>query len=209
MGSTPRFHSERPALAGLAAPYGVNSIPRPDTGEVLHFLPGAFRQSLDDVREGRRAILALWRHEPDVLGGTHGGELRLWDSPEGLQFAYTGWRPAHAGRLQVSVGVGRGSDTYIERSGSVTRRVYRSAFLIEVSLTPEPLFPQTYADEYDGTIFPGWAVRHPTHVAPRWPPIDNEAGELVATPRAAVKLQRIRLADRCRPSVFMRAAPVR
>jgi hypothetical protein len=183
MGSSPRA-AARLALAGLAAPHDTDSEPGAD-GQVLRFLRGAFTRSLDDVRHGRRTIAVLWDHQfgnqgEGVLGASDRGDLRLWQSPQGLQYSYVGQMPAIEGRLQVSVGVGlRLSDSYVETVAGVQRRAFRSAHLLELSFSKTPRFPSTTADEHHGVIFPGSAIRHPPLVEPMQP-LDDDAGELIA-----------------------------
>jgi hypothetical protein len=163
----------------------VDSQPAPD-GEVLRFLRGSFTRSLDAVRHGRRSIPVLWDHQfgndgDGILGTTDRGDLRLWQSPEGLQFSFTGPHPAFDGQLRASVAVGlRSSTSHVEHVGGVRRRVFTNANLLEISLTPTPRFPCTTADEYRGVVFPGSAIRHPPLVEPMQP-LDDDAGELIAT----------------------------
>lgn len=120
-------------------------------GHYERFDPGAFG---DTVRTGAgRGVFALYQHDwGRVLGNTKSGTMELMDSPSELRFKVT--LPQSESGLFESVQRGdvagasvrfrNAKDKHERRSDRSTLRTVNRATLVEISLTPIPVYDDTY-----------------------------------------------------------------
>lgn len=142
------------ALAGLSAPYlaasGIKchldfeaARGRPVQ---VYFEPGAFALSVDRAAAGLCDLPLVVNHRyADQLATTGAGTLKLFEDAEGLKFiAATGTVPEEFTGWKCSAGFGfRRHELHTLNSGVLLVRVF-AATLTEVTLTPDPLFTQTW-----------------------------------------------------------------
>jgi HK97 family phage prohead protease len=138
-------------LAGYAAMYDRGSVPLPFI-EVL--APGAFRSSLDRVKQGEHDILAFTEHDRrNLLGRLTAGNLTLAEDSRGLRFTLElpDTQLGRDTRELVQRGILRGMsfsfavvrESWGKTAAGKAQRTVHDLLLYEVSIVATPAYPAT------------------------------------------------------------------
>lgn len=139
-------------IAGYAAMYGRPSVPI--NGFIETLAPGAFRSTLDKVKQGQHDVLALTEHDTNnLLGRLTAGNLTLTEDAVGLRFVLE-LPDTQLGR-DVRELVGRGilrgmsfsfailRESWAKGDAGRSLRTVHDLTMFEVSVVGSPAYPST------------------------------------------------------------------